>query len=200
MLFLKGILLGICVAAPIGPVGVLCIRRTLQSGAWMGLASGMGAAFADTLYAAVTVLGVAIVADAMNEHQAAVRTVGGVILILIALRAFFAKPAKEVILSGKTMASSCVSCFVLTVSNPATIIGFAALFAGLGMVASDDKMQALIFVLGVFSGSMMWWGFLSFVVSRMRFANLIERAETINKYLGVFLGAFGIWAIASAFI
>jgi putative LysE/RhtB family amino acid efflux pump len=121
-------------------------------------------------------------------------------LILIALRAFWGKPAKEVVVSGKTMASSCLSCFVLTVSNPATIIGFAALFAAFGIGASDDKIHAFIVITGVFTGSMLWWVFLSFFVARMRFANLIERAEIINKYLAVLLALLGIWSIVSAFI
>lgn len=187
-------------AAPIGPVGVLCIRRTLQSGPWMGLASGMGAACADTLYAAATVLGVAIVADTLRDYDAYVRMVGGALLIIIALRAFYGKPVKEVVLSGKTMASSCASCFMLTISNPATIIGFAALFAGLGMVASDNKMHAVTFVSGVFFGSMMWWGMLSASVAKMRFTRLLERAEAINKYLAMLLGVLGCWAVISAFI
>lgn len=201
MLFVKGIVLGFCIAAPVGPVGVLCIQRTLQSGFWAGVFSGLGTACADSLYAAVAVLGIALLADFMMAHEYAIRLVGGAFLLALSYRLFKAQSCGQPTLySGRNMLGHFVSSFVLTITNPATIILFAAVFAGLGVVTGESRVDASIFIGGVFAGSMLWWLMLAGMVSRFSPNWLLAHTGHINRGIALLLGAFGIWAFTGAII
>lgn len=197
-LFAKGLAVGFAVAAPVGPVGVLCVRRTLSEGRLMGLVSGLGAALADAFYGAVAALGVAAVAGFLLAHLVALRLIGGVILCLIGYRTFRAPPASPA--TGPVETVSLVgafgSTFLLTLTNPLTILSFAAIFAGLGLgEAAGEPAMAAALIGGVFLGSAIWWLGLAAGVGAFRGAIGGGLMRRINQASGMLIGAFGIAAL-----
>jgi len=136
---LKGAALGFAVAAPVGPIGLLCIRHSITAGRVVGLATGMGAAIADTLYGCVAGFGLTAISRFLVEQKTWMGLVGGLFLCYLGLRTFLTKAAAEPAASGKTsVASAFLSTFLLTLTNPMTILSFMAVFAGMGLGASSD--------------------------------------------------------------
>ncbi len=135
--FVEGIAVGLAIAAPVGPIGALCVSRTLRQGTWIGLASGLGAASADAVYGAIAGFGVSSVAGLLIEFQDTLRVLGGAFLLVLGVRILARGPAPEAAQPawGGTRASGAyASCFLLTLTNPTTILSFVAIFAGLGLV------------------------------------------------------------------
>lgn len=199
LLLLKGLILGFCIAAPIGPVGLLCIRRTLQSGFFAGVSSGMGAAFADAFYASVAAFGLTMISDSLAEFRIQIRILGGLLLLLMALKMLLSKPItgnRKVTHRG--LFGNLLTSFLITMTNPATIISFIAIFAGIGLITSD-RYEAAMLVSGVLLGSSSWWVLLSSFIANVRTAPLAKNIKMINTISSVMLGIFGICAIISAF-
>src|SRR6476661_6636317 len=155
----RGLLLGFSIAAPVGPIGVLCIRRTLADGRLAGLVSGLGAATADALYGAVAGFGLTFVSTFLVSQQVWLRIVGGLFLLFLGLKTFLIKPSTVSADSGgKGLLRAYASTVALTLTNPLTILSFAVVFAGLGLGSgSSDYLSAGLLVLGVFCGSALWW-------------------------------------------
>lgn len=199
-LLLKGFAIGLTIAAPIGPIGVLCIRRTLADGRAAGLASGLGAATADAAYGAVAAFGLTSLSDLLVSHQLWLRVVGGVFLLYLGVKTFISQPREAAARPASGLLAAYASVFVLTLTNPVTIIYFAAVFAGLGIAPeSGDMAAAWALVIGVFSGSAIWWVVLSSGIgfSRSRFSpKLLGMA---NRLAGAVIFGFGIAALAAAF-
>jgi threonine/homoserine/homoserine lactone efflux protein len=196
---LRGLLVGFAIAAPVGPIGVLCIRRTLADGRAAGFASGMGAASADLIYGAVAALGITAVADVLAGASLWVRLLGGIFLCYLGVRTLLERPAERpAAASARGLLGAYASTFALTITNPATIISFAAVFAGLGvatgMAGYDD---ALLLVLGVFSGSAAWWLLLSGGVSLLRSRVTPAALVWVNRLAGLIILAFGAGALIS---
>ncbi len=199
---LSGVFIGFSIAAPVGPIGVLCIRRTLAEGRLHGLVSGLGAATADAFYGCIAAFGLAFVSDFLVQQQVWLRVVGGAFLLFLGVRTILAKP-KETPQNDKKLglASSYGSTFLLTLTNPVTIISFAAVFAslGLGSTASDYGSAALL-VLSVFTGSSSWWLVLSGSVSLLR-AKVTPRVLLwINRVSGAIIVVFGVVALLSVLL
>lgn len=195
-LLLKGLVLGFSVAAPVGPIGVLCIRRTLASGRACGLASGLGAATADALYGLVAGLGLAFVADFLVGGQIWLRLVGGLFLLYLGAKTFIAAPpdaAANTRANARDLASAYASTFALTVTNPLTILSFGVMFAGLGLAGrgGDGYAPALLLVAGVFLGSAAWWLTLSLAVGALRSKFDARRMRWVNRAAGLIIIAFG---------
>ncbi len=155
---LTGLIIGFSVAAPVGPIGVLCIRRTLADGRVVGFVSGLGAATADAAYGCVAAFGLTWVSDLLVEQQAWLRLVGGVFLLYLGIKAFLEKPAEREAGAARgsrpsmSVAGAYASTLGLTLTNPTTILSFAAIFVGLGLVdASEGYLSAVVLVVGVFS-------------------------------------------------
>ncbi|MBI5571792.1 MAG: LysE family transporter [Desulfomonile tiedjei] len=199
MLFPKGIIIGLSIAAPVGPVGLLCISRTLARGRVAGLVSGLGAATADGMYGILAGLGVAYVSDYLIGHQVLLRLVGGLLLICLGLRRFFAKPdLREEANNGSGLVGYYVSTFFLTLTNPLTVLMFAAVFAALGLQGSAGDYTALLALIGgVFSGSALWWLGLTYAVSRFRVILDEKQLRISNIVVGSVIFAFGILALLS---
>jgi len=196
--FWRGLALGFAIAAPVGPIGLLCIRRTLSQGRLSGLATGLGAASADGFYGSVAAFGLAFVADFLIAQQTGLRWVGGMFLIWLGLRAVRAQPQPAAIAaalksrSGAHLAGDFASTFVLTLTNPLTILSFAALFAGLGLTASGREYgQAVGLAAGVFSGSALWWLLLSTVVGWWRNRIGPRQLHLLNLAAGGMIILFG---------
>jgi threonine/homoserine/homoserine lactone efflux protein len=207
----KGLLLGFAIAAPVGPIGILCIRRSLTDGWLTGFLTGMGAATADGFYGGVAAFGLTAISRVLVAEQGIIRIVGGVLLCYLGLRTLLAKPALEgesvgAVATAGTVARSrggllgaYPSTVGLTLTNPATILSFAAVFAGLGFAraARGSIAAPALLTAGVFLGSACWWLLLSGGVSLLRSHLRPGALRWVNYLSGILLLAFGVLALAS---
>ena len=189
---LQGAFFGFSIAAPVGPIGVLCIRRTLARGRRSGLASGLGAATADATYGGIAGFGITFLSGMLVSQQLLIRSLGGAFLIFLGVRTFLSVPNAADRATGGSLAGDYLSTFVLTLSNPLTIIAFAAIFTGLGVTGGGDYTAAAFLVSGVFAGSALWWVILSGVVSAFRRAFDLARMRWVNRLSGVLIAGFGV--------
>jgi len=196
-LFLKSLLFGFLLAATVGPMWVLCLRRTLAQGALTGLASGMGIAVADGFYGAVAAFGLTAISGVLLKYGFWIGLAGGIFLLYLGLKCLAAKPAPVQENSrGKTdLPQAFLSTLGLTLANPPTILAFAAIFAGLGLVASDYGAAALM-VLGVFLGSASWWIILAAGAGRLRGRIGPGLLRAINIVAGLTILGFAAWQLA----
>lgn len=196
--FVSGVGIGLAIAAPVGPIGVLCIRRALAAGAGSAFATGLGAALADACYGAVAAFGLTVVSSILLAWQTVLAAVGGLMLLVLGVRTGLAEPAGAPAAAGSgSLARQFGETFLLTLSNPATILSFLAVFASLGAVGSGPG-DAAAMVLGVFVGSALWWLTLSMVVARLRARITRSAMRWINRIAGCTLVAFGLGAMAAA--
>jgi threonine/homoserine/homoserine lactone efflux protein len=197
--FARGLAIGFAIAAPVGAIGLLCIRRTLAGGRLVGFVTGLGAATADAFYGAVAALGLTAISAAIITHQDLVRLIGGLFLCYLGARTALAEPAIETASSAtRGLASAYGSTVALTLTNPTTILSFAAVFAGLGLgTSASDRGSAMIMVGGVFLGSAIWWLLLSGAVGFFRRALTTERLRWVNRISGAILVGFGLLALLS---
>jgi len=196
-LLLKGALIGFSIAAPVGPIGVLCIRRTLAEGRASGFVSGLGAASADALYGGIAGFGLTFISSLLVGQQAWLRFVGGVFLCYLGIRILLALPAQQASpFKGGGLFKAYVSTLFLTLTNPMTILSFAAVFAGLGLASSrGNYMSASLLVLGVFIGSASWWLLLSGAVGAYRNRVPSSGLVWVNRISGVIIVGFGLFAL-----
>jgi len=197
--FLKGIIIGFSIAAPVGPIGVLCIHRTLTQGRLSGLVSGLGAATADMIYGFIAGFGLTFISSIFISQQIWLHLIGGVFLLYLGIKTFLATPAEQIASAkGNSLISTYASTFFLTLINPITILYFAGIFAGLGVVsASGNYVTVGALVLGVFIGSTLWWFILSGGVSVFRTKFNPYRLQWVNKISGIIIAAFGLIAFLS---
>jgi threonine/homoserine/homoserine lactone efflux protein len=198
--FVRGVIIGFSIAAPVGPIGVLCIRRTLTEGRALGLISGLGAATADAIYGCVAGFGLTFISSFLIRQRMWLGIIGGLFLCYLGIRTFLAKPAEHADSGGGTGPMAAYgSTFFLTLTNPMTILSFAAIFAGLGIGSTTgDYGSAGALVLGVFTGSALWWLFLSMGVSMIRSAFNPRGLRWVNRVSGVIITGFGVFALLSA--
>jgi threonine/homoserine/homoserine lactone efflux protein len=191
-----GILFGLIAAAPIGPVNLICIRRTLQYGSLNGFVSGMGAALGDGVFACITGFGLTAIAQLISGLSTALQLAGGILLVCFGLYTYIAKPPKaEKDVPREQGASSLVraivSTFALTMTNPATLLGFTAMFTGLGGI-DPSFFSAAFMVGGVILGSTLWWLTLTMVVGLLH-ARIDDRVmRIINHGTGLLVVLFGV--------
>jgi threonine/homoserine/homoserine lactone efflux protein len=197
-LFLEGVVIGLAVAAPVGPIGVLCIRRALAEGRASGFVSGLGAATADAAYGSVAALGLTFVTSLLVGAESWLRLVGGVFLVFLGVRTFLSRPSERPATAGKgDLPGAYASTLVLTLANPTTILSFAAIFAGLGAGSmGGDALHAISLVLGVFCGSALWWFVLSGATSLFRAKLSAGGLRWVNRISGVVLAGFGVVALS----
>lgn len=171
-LALKGVLIGLSVAAPIGPMSMLTMRRTIERGLVAGLASGFGIALADATYGAIAAFGLTSLSDLLIDHQRIIRVVGGIALLYIAWRILqnARTPVEARPESGadRSLGQVVATMYLLTLANPATILSFAAIFGGLGLALGSSFAESTLLVVSVFAGSMLWWLGLCEFLSRVR--------------------------------
>lgn len=215
----KGIVIGLSIAAPVGPIGLLCIRRTLAEGRVSGFITGLGAATADMLYGAVAAFGLTAISSVLIQYQGGIRIIGALVLFYIALRIFFVRPSGGVqndaqqervdetiyVPSRRTARryiSAYASTFFLTLTNPSTIISFLAVFAGVGVGSSlsgqmNVNENAGAIVVGVFLGSALWWFFLTTIIGRFTHTISPKTIQWINRIAGVLMIALGLFSLFS---
>jgi threonine/homoserine/homoserine lactone efflux protein len=198
-LFPRGIIIGLSVAAPVGPMGVLCIRRTLIRGSLAGFVSGLGVATADACFAAVAAFGLTSISSLLVDHQSSIRLIGGLFLCYLGTktlrsRAWSGDPNDESVAKGG-LAGAYSSTFALTLTNPTTIISFAAIFAGFGV--SEPGVGAISLVAGVFLGSALWWLVLVLGMGKLRLRFGPQQLTWVNRLSGAVLFGFGGLALLS---
>jgi threonine/homoserine/homoserine lactone efflux protein len=196
---LKGLIIGLSIAVPVGPIGILCIRRTLAQGRLVGFLSGLGAATADAFYGAVAGFGLTFLSNFLVGQQTGLRLIGGVILCYLGIRTFLSKPVEQkASVEESSLFGAYLSTFFLTLTNPMTILFFAAVFAGLGVGnAGDHYVSAGILVIGVFTGSGLWWLVLSGFTGLLRGLFNPKRLRWLNRISGSIIIAFGLFAFLS---
>jgi len=191
---LRGLVIGFSIAAPVGPIGVLCMRRTLAQGRLFGFASGLGAATADAAYGCVAGFGLTAVSDLLVRQQSWLRLIGGLFLCWLGVKNFLAKPAREAAARSRdAWTGAYLSTLVLTLTNPMTILSFAAVFAGLGLGnGATDYAGAASLVSGVFLGSAAWWLLLSGGVGVFRERLNDQHLSWVNRISGTIIAGFGL--------
>ncbi|HXM71684.1 MAG TPA: LysE family transporter [Candidatus Dormibacteraeota bacterium] len=201
-LLLRGFALGFAIAASPGPIFFLCLRRTLLRGRLYGIVSGLGVATADAFYATVAAFGFAVVVAAVVSGRRPLAVVGGAVLIGLGLRILFARqnrPAEAPVTTGRGFAWAYASTFGLTITNPATIISFAALAATLGLGGGGGLAKPAALVAGVLIGSATWWCLLAVAASFMRTRLTPTVVRGISTFSGLAIAVLGMLAIYSAF-
>jgi len=200
VLLLQGAVIGFSIAAPVGPIGALTIRRTLAQGQAVGLATGMGAATADAIYGAVAGFGLSAVTGVLIAHAGWLHLLGGLFLVYLGAKIFVAQPsASATSTPARGLASAYGSTFLLTLANPATILSFIGVFAGLGLAgAPGTYARAAVFVGGVFAGSALWWLILSWSVARLRSRLSPAALRWVNRGSGLVIAGFGALALSAA--
>jgi threonine/homoserine/homoserine lactone efflux protein len=200
-LAIRGLVIGFTIAAAVGPISLLVIRRTLAHGRVYGLASGLGVATADASYGGIAAFGLTAISSLLISNRVALGLVGGAVIIWIGLRTIRAVPSEAAAAADRPgLASAYGSIYALTMTNPLTILSFAAVFAGFGFAAGATSfVDAAILTLGVWAGSGLWWVCLTGVVGWLR-GRVSQRVLVwINRLSGSALIAFGLVAIGLAF-
>jgi threonine/homoserine/homoserine lactone efflux protein len=196
---IKGIVVGMVIAVPAGPVGVLCVRRTFFEGALFGIASGLGAAIADVIFGIVAGLGLTVVRDLLLGYQDWLGAFGGLYLLAIGWRTLLSHAnADPQPITGENLAAAFVSTFALTITNPITILAFAGIFAKVGF-DSDGVSLVLVLILvgGVFVGSLVWWLGLSFGIAALRRFAHMQHLAWVNRVSGTILIVSGVGLLTS---
>ncbi len=202
LLIIGGIVIGVLVAAPIGPVNLICIRRTLHYGPMNGFFSGLGAALGDGAFAIVTAFGLTAIAQLIEGYAMPLKLAGGIMLISFGIHNFRAEVTDAQLASAEamedegtlTLPAAITSTFALTITNPATLIGFAALFAGLGTLAGGEHkfLDAAVTVAGVVGGSAAWWFTITTITGIFHRQINAKVMRLINRGSGVFVFVFGL--------
>lgn len=200
-LLLKGIIIGFALALPIGPIGILCIRKTATEGHFSGMVVGFGAATADALYGFVAAFGLTIISETLLSQQVWIRLIGGVALCYLGVKTYLAKPPDAAQPSnGRGYVGSFISTFLLTLTNPLTILAFLGVFAGFGLRDGELSLgSASTLITGVFLGSSLWFFLLSYSITLFRNKINSTGLGWVNRISGALIIIFGIVAMISFF-
>jgi len=210
-ILLRGVLVGLIASVTLGPVGVMCIQRTLSKSRASGLASGMGAATADTIFAMLAYFSIAVIATFVEEHMQIIKTVGGAVVAAVGVRYFLKNPVVQIRRNraGKSnLAQDYASTFALTLANPAFVLWLLVIFSAFGVrseVEPGELDHASVgagaqMILGFFGGGALWWLALTGVVALFRKRFRPRHLLWINRIAGVVITALGVIVIISAFI
>ncbi len=195
-----GFVIGILVAAPVGPVNILCIQRAIARGLWGGIAAGLGAVLGDGLVALLAAMGVGAISGAIDYHRQTIQIVGGLVLLAFGWRLYITVPTIDQNATEANGKSSMLAylwdvpkTFFLTVTNPGAVLGLFAIFGGIStFVEVTGPVEALLMVAAIMVGSLSWWVGLSYVVARLRSRISFERLTLINRIAGLALIVFGL--------
>ena len=190
-LLIKGLIAGLAISAPVGPVNVFCISRAIAKGRWAGFIAGLGAACADTVYGAIAGFSISYVIQFLLREEFWIRLVGGSLLILIGIVYFFRPPKALAPEGGDSAASNFAGAFVLNLTNPTTVLSFLAVLAALHITGYRGWLSLLL-VGGIFAGGMLWWTFLTLISSHFQERFDHRAMRRMNRVAGIAIGAFGI--------
>jgi threonine/homoserine/homoserine lactone efflux protein len=199
--FLKGIIIGFSIAAPVGPVGLLCLRRALTDGRLVGFISGLGAATADAIYGAIAAFGLSAIIAALNHYHQAIQLFGGVFLLYMGTHTYRAQPPPVAALRRPEHAPSRTAAYLstlaLTLANPITLLALTGILAAVGFASNEDTFyQSGMLITGVFVGSCAWWSIVSSTAGWLGRKLSTQTLRRINHVSGGAILAFGIWQLA----
>ena len=197
--FLKGLIIGIGASIPLGPIGVLCIQKTLSKGRLSGFLTGLGASISDTFYSAISLLGLFLVDSFVNENKAWVMFVGGIVICLIGVKVYFSNPVKQIKQKKKPSKgiTDMFEALAMTITNPGSIFLIFAMFAAvrldLSAYSDEESRHAVRLVLvGICAGTALWWYLLSTLINAFRKKFRIKQLIVINKISGIIIFALGV--------
>ncbi len=190
----KGIIAGIIVTAPVGPIGLLCIQRTINRGVIAGLITGIFSALGDMVFAVIAGFSISAIGNFMEVNKLIIRIVGGLIVILLGIRISLSNPVKKFRqqnLQKKTYIGDAISGFIITLTNPVVIIVFGAVFAGLGLNETSNNNEIIFTIAGIFIGATLWWTSLTFLVNIFKHKINLRKMFWINRITGILVIVFG---------
>ena len=195
----RGFLIGFSVAAVVGPIGVLCIQRTARKGFLYGLVTGLGAATADAMYGGIAGFGLTVMATFLVSQQGWIHIIGGLFLVYLGIKTVFTRPAERAASAqADNFLGAYASTLLLTLTNPQTILSFAAIYAGIGVGGGKNgALSATLVVSGVFLGSTLWWCLLTAGISLLRGKLTYRWFLWINRIAGSVIILFGLLALLS---
>ena len=196
-LMFKGMLIGMIASAPMGPVGVLCVQRTLNKGRWFGFVTGIGAAISDIIYAGITGFGMSFVMDFVNDDQNKfyLQIVGSVVLLVFGIYTWRSNPTKNMHQSGKqrgTLWYNTWTAFLVTFSNPLIIFLFMGLFAQFAFVIPNHPFEMVIGFASIVGGALLWWFGLTWLVDKVRVIFDENGIKIINQIIGAIVVIFSL--------
>jgi len=203
-----GVMIGILVAAPVGPVNVLCIQRAIERGFWGGIAAGLGAMMGDGLIALCAALGVGAISGAIAYHRLTIQVLGGLVLMAFGMKLYFAAPRFAPVAIGEKHKETLrdfvwdiPQTFLLTITNPGAVLGLFAIFGGVStFVEVESYVDALTIVAAVMGGSLAWWVGLSHLIGRFRHRLSEARLRIINQIAGLLLSGFGVLLVGEVIV
>lgn len=203
--FIKGIIVGLGASIPLGPIGILCIQRTLSKGKWSGFATGMGASISDLIFSAIAILGLSFVNDFLTTYRDWVMMIGGVIVAAFGLKIFITNPIKQIkrVQEGNHQyIQDFISSFIMTISNPGAIFLILGMFAFIGIDTSQYEFGLVVApaLLGVFVGTVGWWFTLSTLINVFRNKFRLKQLMITNWIAGIVVMAIGIVSLFEGLI
>lgn len=198
--FLRGLLIGLVFGVPAGAIGALTIQRTLEKGFFAGLVTGAGSSAADLIYSCVGVLGITIISNFLTEHQAVIRVIGGILILILGIAILRKKELFSVQQDMKgTPVFYFLSSFTAAILNPATILSFMVAFTAFGISGDLNVYQGIALTIGILTGTLCWWSALSGVVAHFRKKVTNNIYKWLNRILGCLMTLFGIIMIFQGF-
>jgi threonine/homoserine/homoserine lactone efflux protein len=198
--FVRGMVIGLSIAAVVGPMSVLCMQRTVRSGLLYGLVSGLGIATADGIYGSIAAFGLTVISTFLVNQQLWIRLIGGLFLVYLGIKSLLTKPSERAAAASKAsnFLAAYVSTLLLTLTNPLTILSFAVVFAGIGLGGNKNSISSAVLVVwGVFLGSALWWCILTGGISLLRGKFSPTWLLWINRISGGVIALFGVLALLS---
>lgn len=198
-LLIKGIIVGLLASIPLGPIGIICIQRTINKGKLSGFLSGMGAASADTIFAAIAGFSLSFIISFIQEQQVIFQAIGGLIVFGLGIKIFYTNPVRQLRRHKRkqnNLMEDYLSVLLVTITNPLAVFLFIALFASLGVVVEGENiLLSLVATSGVFIGAMLWWYILTTLVNIFRDKFRLKQLWWINKLSGAVIFTLGAVAI-----
>ena len=199
----KGILIGVIVSAPMGPIGLLCVQRTLNKGRWHGFFSGIGAAFSDVFYAGIISLGLGFIIDFITANQYPLHIIGSILLMVFGIYVFRSNPFKRLHAKNEnhdSYSQATVTAFFLTLSNPLIIFLYIALFARLNFIVREEKLFSILLGLAsIFVGAVSWWLLITFLVGKLRKKINFRGLLIMNRIVGTLIIILSVYYLATTF-
>ncbi|MCF6240306.1 MAG: LysE family translocator [Bacteroidales bacterium] len=192
---LKGMVVGIIVTAPVGPIGLLCIQRTINRGMLSGLVTGVSSAIADIMFAIIAGFSISAIGDFMEVNKLIIRLIGGIIVLILGIRIYMINPVKRFRHTKpqkRSYFSDAISGFLITLTNPIVIIVFGAAFAGLGLNEAQENKEVILTITGIFIGATAWWTSLTSLVNIFKAKINLRKMFWINRITGILVVLFGI--------
>jgi len=199
---IKGIIVGIIVTAPVGPIGLLCIQRTINRGMFSGLTTGIASALADLVFAIIAGFSISAIGNFLEVNKLLIRLIGGIIVLFLGIRIARTNPIKRFRhqkLQKRTYVGDAISGFLITLTNPVVIIVFGAAFAGFGLNEAQSHKEVIFTITGIFIGAISWWTTLTFLVNIFKSKINFRKMFWLNRITGILVIIFGIAIIIGAF-